>query len=109
MPFGWYPCALFIKLSSLHLWKHVVIRQDYPPHIACITNIGVPGWVPAEYDMSGLNCVFHSTSVATRVIKCSYGKEGEQQYALTPGGLASWIETASWTWQAADPTLIQQC
>ena len=109
MPFGWCPHALFIKLSSLHLWKHVVIGQDYPPCIARVTIIGIPGWVPTEYDMSGPNHGFHSTSIVNQVIKCSYGKEGEQRYTLISGGLASWIEMVSWTWQAADPALTQQC
>ena len=66
------------------------------------------GWAPTEYDTSGPNCEFHSTSVVSQVTKCSYRKEGEQQYTLAPGGLTSWIEMASWTWQAADPTLTQQ-
>ena len=74
-----------------------------------VTIIGIPGWAPTEYDMSGPNCGLCSTWVATWVIKCGYGKEGEQQYALIPGGLASWIEMASWTWQAVDLTLIQWC
>ena len=78
MPFGWCPCALFIKLSSLHLQKHVAIRQGHLPRNMHIPIIGIPGWVPTEYDMSGLNSGLHSTSVATRVIKCSYGKGGEQ-------------------------------
>ena len=78
MPFGWCPCALFIELSSLHLQKCVIIGQDYPPHVMHVTIIGVPGGAPAEYDMSDLNCGLRSTSVATQVIKCGYGKEGEQ-------------------------------
>ena len=43
MPFGWCLCALFIELSSLHLWKCVVIGQDYPPRAAYVTIIGVLG------------------------------------------------------------------
>ena len=109
MPFGWCPCALFIELLSLHLRKHGIIGQDYPPHGMHITIIGVPGWVPAVYDMSGPNYGLRCTSVATQVIKCGYGKEGEQQYALVPGGLARWTETALWTWQAIDLALIQWC
>ena len=46
--------------------------------------------------------------LTTQVIKCSYGKEGEQRYTLVPGGLASWIEMALRTWQAMDPALTQQ-
>ena len=78
MPFGWCLCALFIELSSLHLQKHVVIGQGHPPHNTCITIIGIPEWVPTEYDMSGPNSGLHSTLVVTRVIKCSYWKGGEQ-------------------------------
>ena len=55
MPFGWCPCALFIELSSLHLQKHVVIGQGHLPCDMRVTIIGIPGWVPAEYDMSGPN------------------------------------------------------
>ena len=76
MPFGWYPCALFIKLSSLYLWQHVIGRKDCPPHIVCVTIIGIPGWTPTEYDKSDPNCGLRSTSVVTQVIKCGYGKEG---------------------------------
>ena len=63
MPFGWCPCALFIELLSLHLRKHVVIGQTICPAFAHITIIGIPGWVPTEYDMSGPNHGFHSTSL----------------------------------------------
>ena len=73
-----------------------------------ITIIGIPGWAPTEYNMSGSNSGLYFTSVATQVIKCGYGK-GEQQYALIPRGLASWTEMVSWTWQATDVMLIQWC
>ena len=78
MPFGWYPCALSMELCSLHLWKHVIIGQDYLPLGTRVTIIGVPGWAPTEYDTSGPNSGLRFTSVATQVIKCGYRKEGEQ-------------------------------
>ena len=65
MPFGWCPCALFIELLSLHIRKDVVDGQDYLPRVTRITIIGIPGWAPIEYNMSGPNHGFHSTSIVT--------------------------------------------
>ena len=98
-------CTVYqvVKSTSPEACHHRVRLLPLATHV---TIIGIPGWAPAEYDMCGPNCGLHSTLVATRVIKCGYGKEGEQRYALVPRGLASWIEMVPWTWQATDLTLI---
>ena len=104
------PMSTVPDVEGLHHRKHTAAGvAHYRSCAAFITIIGIPGWAPAENDMSGLICGLHSISVATRVIKCCYGKKGEQRYALIPGGLASWIEMVWWTWQATDLMLIQWC
>ena len=95
VPFGWCLCALFIELlfTSPEAYH---CRGDTPYfRMAHITIFGIPGWVPTEMTQSGPICGQRATSVATRVIKCGCGKIGEQQYALVPGGLASWTGMVS--------------
>ena len=110
--FGLVPmCTIYWVVKSTSLEVHVTKGQDLPTHGAApITIIGVPGWVPAENDMSGPICGLHvpprlwpeSSSVVM-------GNKESNDMLSVPRGLASWIETFSWTWQAVDLTLIQWC
>ena len=53
-------CTVYRVVKSTSLQKHVILGQDFSPHIMHVTIIGIPGWVPAEINMwPQLWTVFH--------------------------------------------------
>ena len=69
-------CLVYISRSVLSLGETI------HPSVCASQLLASLGGHQTEYDMSGPNSGLCFTSVVTRVIKCGYRKEGEQQYAL---------------------------